>query len=131
MAQSLKIDKAYINKLVRNQPTMAKRRILAWYKLIQKNQSAPEADKLERVNRFFNLFQFRSDQSAIGKADYWMTPVEFMIAGGGDCLVSSYLATMEAIFNRSRIPSREGDTGIVFSRSDENPSNSNISSIHK
>ena len=99
MAQSLKIDKAYINKLVRNQPTLAKRRILAWYKLIQKNQSAPEADKLERVNRFFNLFQFRSDQSAIGKADYWMTPVEFMIAGGGDCedfAIAKYF-TLEAL----------------------------------
>ena len=63
----------------------AKKRLVAWLALIKNNQTEHESKKLSLVNDFFNQFQFRSDLSFIGQADYWMTPIEFIAKGAGDC----------------------------------------------
>lgn len=45
-----------------------------------------EADKLKRVNDFFNRrLRFASDQEIWGQEDYWATPLEFIGKGAGDC----------------------------------------------
>ncbi len=63
----------------------AKTKIVAWQELIQRYKSVPEKDKLERVNHYFNQMRFTSDMQVWGVDDYWATPVEFLIAGAGDC----------------------------------------------
>lgn len=63
----------------------AKTRIIGWKNLIQRYKSAPEKDKLEVVNRYFNQMRFMSDAQVWGTEDYWATPVEFLIAAAGDC----------------------------------------------
>lgn len=63
----------------------AKTRINSWLTLIQSYKNAPEKDKLEAVNHYFNLMRFVSDNEQWGTNDYWATPVEFLIASGGDC----------------------------------------------
>ena len=63
----------------------AKARVNAWLTLIQNYKNSPEKDKLEAVNHFFNQMRFVSDKELWGAEDYWATPVEFLIASGGDC----------------------------------------------
>ena len=63
----------------------AKTRIHTWLNLIQSYKNASEKDKLEVVNHFFNKMRFVSDNEQWGINDYWATPVEFLIASGGDC----------------------------------------------
>lgn len=64
---------------------MARRRVVSWRKLMQDKQQSDEKAKLVAVNTFFNLMTFRSDADQIGRTDYWMTPLEFLTKGGGDC----------------------------------------------
>ena len=60
-------------------------RVNAWLTLIQNHKNSPEKDKLDAVNHFFNQMRFVSDRELWGAEDYWATPVEFLIASGGDC----------------------------------------------
>jgi predicted transglutaminase-like cysteine proteinase len=63
----------------------AKRRLLAWQKLIRDQGEATDDELLERVNSFFNRMEFVDDIVHWKKKDYWATPVEFLVTGGGDC----------------------------------------------
>lgn len=63
----------------------ARQRLQAWQQLMTDLASAPEAEKLERVNAFFNQVRFLDDRVHWGQEDYWATPVEFLISNGGDC----------------------------------------------
>lgn len=60
--------------------------VLAWQEMMLSAQSLSEADKIRRVNEFFNRkIQFGEDQAIWGVNDYWATPLEFMGRGIGDC----------------------------------------------
>jgi predicted transglutaminase-like cysteine proteinase len=63
----------------------AQRRLTAWQKLMSDLADAPETEKLERVNAFFNQVRFLDDIDHWRQEDYWATPVEFLISNGGDC----------------------------------------------
>lgn len=64
---------------------MAARRLTAWQQLMVRLAHASTEEKLKGVNNFFNQLQFVSDQIHWHQADYWATPVEFLITDGGDC----------------------------------------------
>ena len=60
--------------------------VVAWQEMMLSAQSLGEADKIRRVNEFFNRrIQFGEDQAIWGVNDYWATPLEFMGRGIGDC----------------------------------------------
>lgn len=61
------------------------KRLKGWEKLVKDNQDKSEQDKLKLVNDYMNMMQFVTDISHWGKQDYWATPLEFLISGGGDC----------------------------------------------
>lgn len=63
----------------------AAQRMQAWRKLLASTPGLPIRQQLERVNQFFNAIPFVSDQEHWGRSDYWATPVELLISGGGDC----------------------------------------------
>lgn len=63
----------------------AKRRLLAWQKLIRTDTSATDHEKLEKVNSFFNRMRFVDDIIHWKQKDYWATPVEFLATNAGDC----------------------------------------------
>lgn len=63
----------------------ARARLLAWQDLIQSEDSQTDLAKLEKVNAFFNQFDFVSDALHWQKKDYWATPIEFLASNGGDC----------------------------------------------
>lgn len=60
-------------------------RIVDWYALIQEKRHAPEREKLESVNDFFNRLEFVDDLRHWGKVDYCATPREMLTSNGGDC----------------------------------------------
>lgn len=63
----------------------AKRRLLAWQKLIREDSSTSDLEKLQKTNLFFNQMQFVDDIVHWKQSDYWATPVEFLSTGAGDC----------------------------------------------
>lgn len=85
IAGSVLLSPAYIEKLGREYGPDAKRRLISWQQLITQLQLAPEHTKLEKVNAFFNRVRFIDDSQHWQQADYWATPVEFLISNGGDC----------------------------------------------
>lgn len=63
-----------------------KQTILALESLILALKTAPESEKLKRINDFFNQnIQSDSDQNIWGESDYWATPLEALGKGRGDC----------------------------------------------
>jgi len=57
-----------------------------WRKMIDEAQALPDADKLARVNTFFNRrILYDSDQAIWKQDDYWATPLETMGRATGDC----------------------------------------------
>lgn len=63
----------------------AQDRVVAWQKLIEKNQGNDDYQNIFSVNRFFNKVRFISDKKHWKRNDYWATPVEFLSTNGGDC----------------------------------------------
>ncbi|SDP83173.1 transglutaminase-like cysteine peptidase [Desulforhopalus singaporensis] len=60
-------------------------RLLDWQQFIRQDQSENDLEKLQKVNNFFNRFEFVSDALHWQKKDYWATPIEFLASDGGDC----------------------------------------------
>jgi len=57
-----------------------------WQATLHEQQDAPVAQKLKRVNEFFNRrLQFGDDQQIWRQSDYWATPLETLAKGAGDC----------------------------------------------
>jgi predicted transglutaminase-like cysteine proteinase len=60
--------------------------LLDWQRMLGEGRSAPEMDRLRRVNDFFNRrIAFDDDMSVWGQSDYWATPAELIGQGRGDC----------------------------------------------
>ena len=56
----------------------------AWRDMIGSLQGQAESTKLNLVNRFFNRWQYTSDEQAYSEREHWAGPVEFM-QNSGDC----------------------------------------------
>lgn len=71
-----------------------------WREVIRQAGSAAEADKLRRVNEFFNRrVRFVEDAQVWGRADYWASPLELLGQGAGDCedfAIAKYFSLIEA-----------------------------------
>lgn len=60
--------------------------VQAWRRLIEESRALPDAEKLDKVNAFFNRrMLFEDDVVVWQQQDYWATPLEFMGRGTGDC----------------------------------------------
>ena len=55
-----------------------------WKDLKKKTSGRSFLEQLDIVNRFWNLWPYRSDQEVYRKQDYWAAPYEFLIQSG-DC----------------------------------------------
>ena len=63
----------------------AEARLQRWRNIITNAAGLDEAEKLRRVNDFFNGARFVTDQELYGVPDYWATPTEFIEHDAGDC----------------------------------------------
>ncbi len=58
----------------------------AWRQMIATDANAPDADRLKRVNEFFNRqIRFGTDPEIWNSPDYWASPLETLGQGAGDC----------------------------------------------
>lgn len=62
----------------------ATRKDAKWEALLTELKGKPLAEKMRRVNDFFNAVTYVEDIKNFGVQDYWQTPYEFMDKGG-DC----------------------------------------------
>lgn len=103
---SISIEK--IKQLEQNYNGDIQKRFRSWANLIESLKNKPVNVQLEKVNLFFNLFAFQSDKQSLGIEDYWKSPDEFIIDGGGDCddfAIIKYftLITLDVPIERLRI----------------------------
>lgn len=66
-------------------PDAVERRLQHWQSLIREGQALDDAERLARVNDFFNGARFVTDRELWGASDYWATPTEFLQYYAGDC----------------------------------------------
>ena len=79
------LDKTQSLALERYGPAAAET-VVAWRRLMSEGGGLSEADKLSRVNEFFNRrIVFDTDMAIWQQNDYWATPLETMGRGAGDC----------------------------------------------
>ncbi len=71
----------------------------AWQRILQQSKDLATADKLKRVNDFFNQhIEFADDIAAWGQDDYWATPMESLAKGRGDCedfVIAKYFTLLQ------------------------------------
>ena len=70
----------------------------AWLTIMANAGDASSADKLDKVNSFFNQLQFIDDSKLWGIENYWATPIEFIGVNGGDCedfAIAKYFSLLE------------------------------------
>lgn len=86
VGNGLRFAPSMLDRIETEYGTAARQRFVEWQKLMDTLSTAPEFDKLQRVNDFFNHnIRFADDLTLWLKADYWATPVEFLYKGAGDC----------------------------------------------
>lgn len=98
LVSALEFSQSYLDQIGKQYGEYAKRRIISWQNILKDDKDLPELKKLEVVNQFFNLLEYRSDIQQWGKEDYWATPLEFIVSGGGDCedyTVAKYFTLIE------------------------------------
>lgn len=98
LVSALEFSQSYLDQIGKEYGEYAKRRVTSWQNILKNDKNEPELKKLEVVNHFFNLLEYRSDIHQWGREDYWATPLEFLIAGGGDCedyTVAKYFTLIE------------------------------------
>lgn len=81
-------------------------RLAEWESLIRNTQNASELDKLTLVNNFFNQLAFVDDLILWGQEDYWATPQETLVRGGGDCedfATAKYFTLLELKIAQERL----------------------------
>lgn len=78
-----------------------------WRDLLQQAAPLAEADKLRRVNDFFNRrIRFQDDIVVWRLPDYWATPIEFLGQGAGDCedyAIAKFHSLIELGVERSKL----------------------------
>lgn len=107
-AQELTASKTLLSKIEKKYGPNAVKRIQAWESLMAEDKQIPEMKKLTAVNNFFNTLTFHSDIAYLGVADYWMTPIEFLSHGAGECkdyAIAKYftLRTLGVAMDKMRI----------------------------
>lgn len=74
-----------IQRIEREHGPQAAARASHWFELIEQGKSAPDAERLQLANGFFNRARFTTDAEVWQREDYWATPIEFLIEDAGDC----------------------------------------------
>ncbi|PID77231.1 MAG: sulfate adenylyltransferase [Deltaproteobacteria bacterium] len=85
MAGTFTLSEKMLNEVKQKHGDQAEARLVAWQNLIQENGHLSAAEKLKKVNDFFNQVRFISDAVHWQQSDYWATPIEFLATNGGDC----------------------------------------------
>lgn len=81
--------------------------VAAWRRMMEEARALPDADKLNKVNTFFNRRTlYDSDQAIWQRNDYWATPLETMGRAAGDCedfAISKYMTLLMLGINSQQL----------------------------
>ncbi|MBW2466569.1 MAG: transglutaminase-like cysteine peptidase [Deltaproteobacteria bacterium] len=83
--QNFRLSTETLDKAEQKYGSSARKRLIAWEKLITNDTSRTDLEKLEKVNNFFNMMQYVEDIYLWKQKDYWATPIEFLGNQAGDC----------------------------------------------
>jgi predicted transglutaminase-like cysteine proteinase len=106
LAGGFQLSDHLLTEITRRYGADARLRAQQWRDLINQGANLPEAEKLARVNAFFNRLPFVSDLEHWGKEDYWATPIEMIASNGGDCedfSIGKYITLKEMGVPESRM----------------------------
>jgi predicted transglutaminase-like cysteine proteinase len=87
-----------IEKIRQEHGEYAGSRVAYWQEMMRTGRHFSEMDNLQRVNEFFNEVVFVNDIEQWGKEDYWATPLQTLVANGGDCedfSIAKYFTLLE------------------------------------
>lgn len=85
-AIGLEFEQASLDKIEAKYGHASRQRLLIWKNLINTPSKLSEQEKLQKVNDFFNQNTAFVDDSILwNSADYWASPIEFLLKGAGDC----------------------------------------------
>lgn len=87
-----------LQTLEREHGAQAAERVRRWFRVIDTGRRADDRTRLDLANDFFNQARFTTDQDVWQQADYWATPLEFLIADAGDCeefAIAKYFTLVE------------------------------------
>lgn len=83
---ALSLDESRMLQSARALGAPAVEGLIAWQKMHNAANRAPENTKISLVNNFFNQrIRFVDDVIVWGQPDYWATPLETLHKGAGDC----------------------------------------------
>ena len=85
MAYAFDLGEKLLNIIEEKYGHPARVRLEIWQDIANTPTPLTNIEKLNKVNRFFNKTNFKSDWQHWGKEDYWATPVEMLATNGGDC----------------------------------------------
>ena len=101
--------------------------VVSWRQLVEESRELSPAQKIEKVNTFFNRrIVYEEDIVVWKEPDYWATPLEFMGRGTGDCedfTIAKYVtlqmlgvadARLRLIYVRARIGSTASVAHMVL-----------------
>lgn len=60
-------------------------RVASWHALIDKGRGWSDAQRMRATNDFVNQLVFVDDIKHWKQEDYWATPLQTIVSGGGDC----------------------------------------------
>ncbi len=89
------VEKPLLDKITKKYKVFAKKRFFYLQQSLDDVKDAPDLEKLNAVNEYFNEVRYMSDQKVYHKKDYWATPWEFLGKDKGDCedyVISKYFA---------------------------------------
>lgn len=92
------VSKVSLDKIEREYGIFAKRRAFALVQMMNDAKGLDDLGKLEKVNDFFNMTPYQSDQKVWGVSDYWATRLEFIGKDKGDCedfVIAKYFTLKE------------------------------------
>lgn len=85
-AIGLEFEQTSLDKIEAKYGHASRQRLLTWKNLINTPKPLSDLEKLQLVNDFFNQNTAFVDDSILwNTADYWATPIEFLLKGAGDC----------------------------------------------
>lgn len=85
LAQGLHFSQGLFDWMEDQYGQAARQRAVALQALIAEYGQADEADKLDRVNDFFNTVRYDDDWALWDQKDYWATPFEVLGINAADC----------------------------------------------
>lgn len=85
-AVGLEFELAILDKVEVKYGHASRQRLVIWNRLINSHLILSDLEKLQKVNDFFNENTAFVDDSILwNTADYWASPIEFLLKGAGDC----------------------------------------------